>query len=129
MKPSSHTVSAWAVVDDAYPDGPFFVASDRYGSSCDYKYTIVIEKNADTRMPTFTHYVTGAVGGFGHKGLKANSRTVKSGTWLHLVSIYDLESKLMTLYVNGKKEQEMSVLNSKGVPVWSSLPNRTSIGS
>ena len=133
-KPSSHAISVWVAIDGSAPDGELVILSDEYGSSCDHKYRIMIKKTGGMLQPSYDYYSTGRVGAGdpyrrGRRGLLGESRPFVNGQWHHLMAVYDLKKGIMCFYVDGKEEKTLPIFSANGSPIWTRLPNPSSIGA
>lgn len=133
-KPSSHAISVWVSIDGTASDGEMVILSDEYGTACDHKYRIMIKKTGEEFLASYDLYNTGRVGAGdpyrrGRIGLQATSRPIVNGQWFHLIAVYDLEKGEMRFSVDGIEEKKLPIYHSNGLPVWTRLPNPTSIGA
>ena len=126
---NSYSVSGWIVVDEENGDGVFFIACDRNGASCDYKYSLTVSKKDNSGSAGFAHYASGFTKKSGHISLADKSKEIGKDIWLHISATYDLKTKKASLYVNGEKTVDKSIENDGGVAIWSSYANPTTFGA
>ena len=126
---NSYSVSGWIVVDEENGDGVFFIACDRDGASCDYKYSLTVSKKDNSGSAGFGHYASGYTKKSGHISLADKSKEIGKDIWLHISATYDLKTKKASLYVNGEKTVDKSIENDGGVAIWSSYANPTTFGA
>lgn len=126
---NSYSVSGWIVVDEENGDGVFFIACDRDGASCDYKYSLTVSKKDNSGSAGFAHYASGYTKKSGHISLADKPKEIGKDIWLHVSATYDLKTKKASLYVNGEKTVDKSIENDGGGAIWSSYANPTTFGA